>query len=110
MEDTKTMADLARAYLAANEKWYATRRIGGVAYDPEFDCISIDIEGGLSTYDIHFDRITKPDQFTEWMLHLNEKSWMTGQIYKDLLDCLEWVIREKSGQEAIQFYKVGLSS
>lgn len=114
MEETKhvkTMADLANQWEESQRRWFETRRVGGVAYDVENDVISIDVEGGLDTYDIAFDRIQTPRQFTEWMFHLNEKKWMTGQLYKDFLDCLTWVIREKTGQLfPIQFYKVVGSS
>ncbi|HEX8068867.1 MAG TPA: hypothetical protein VF546_02880 [Pyrinomonadaceae bacterium] len=104
------MADLQKEYEEAQSQWYATRRVGNVSYDLEHDTISIDIEGGLDTYDIAFDRIKTPQQFTEWMLHLSEKKWMTGQHYRDFLECLEWIIHEKTGQEAIEFYNVGGSS
>ena len=105
-----TLDDLQREFEEAERQWYATRRVGHVAYDPEYDAICIDTERGVGTYDIAFDRIQTPQQFTEWILHLNEKSWMTGQHFRDFLDCLEWVIHEKTGQRPIGFYKVGGSS
>lgn len=104
----KTMADLSRDAEEAHKQWLATRRVGSVTYDPEINLISIETEH--TTYDIMFDRISNARQFTEWMFHLNDKSWMTGQHFKDLLDCLEWVIREKTGEHPIGFYDVGGSS
>jgi hypothetical protein len=111
IEGIYTIEDLAREREEAERNWLATHRVGGVAYDPETDYISIDIEGGFDTYDIAFDRIQTANQFTDWVLHLNEKKWMTGQLYTDFFDCLRWVIWEKTGElEPIQFYKVGGSS
>ncbi len=111
LEGIKTMGDLAREFEEDERRWYETRRIGGVFFDPEHDAICIEIEGGLSTYDIAWNRIQNARQFTEWVLHLNGKKWMTGQLYKDFIDCLRWVIREKTGElSPINFYKVGGAS
>jgi hypothetical protein len=107
MKHIGTMADIAREYVEAQRQWLKTRRVGTVSYDPQYNALVIDVRNGLTTYDIPFDEIQTPQQLTDWIFQLHEKSWMTGQHFRDLFECLEWVIREKTGMRPIQFYKVG---
>jgi hypothetical protein len=100
----KSIGEVKKEMEEAEKQWNATRRVGDVQYDPKDDTIIIYIKGDLSTYDIAFSHISNARGFTEWMFHLNEKTWMTGQLYKDLFDCIDWVIYEKTGQRSIQFY------
>ena len=79
---------------------------GLVAFREQGRVFQITTRIGEDSYDIQADRILTHRQFTDWVWQLQEKGWMSGQHFADLLSCLSEFIYRQWGVWPQKFYEV----
>ena len=73
--------------------------IGSVSYESKKGLFKI-IMGGdyYGTYDMQISRISNIEGLLDFLLHIHQKEWITGQHLKDFLDCFFCVVHLKTGE------------
>ena len=86
-------------------EWQKTRRIGCAEYVPENNTILLHLNLPFrDAYEIDIDRCQNAKQFTDWVWQLHGKTWFTGEISKDFLDCLFYAIKERYHKSPQNFF------
>ena len=88
VENLKRIGQLVDEYMLGVEKWRTTHRIGVAEYLPEDDVIVIHCTE-YSDYEVPVEQCRSARGFTEWIFHLNQKRWFTGEVMKDFVNCLK---------------------
>lgn len=78
---------------ARRERFESERRVGSVGLDRETNAILFyaDAQASRYRYWIPFDELQEPEGQMRWIYQLRTKSWLTIEILRDFLDCLEYL-------------------
>jgi hypothetical protein len=79
---------------------------GFATYREAKRCFEIETGHRGHRYEIQLDRIMTHRQFTDWIWQLHFKGWLTGQHFKDFLDCLYMVVNRDWREDPQKFYEV----
>ena len=86
------LADVERQWA----KWSSTHRIGVAEYVPNDNTIRLYFRED-DYYEVDLERCKDSSQFADWLFHLNDKSWFTGAVMKDFIECFSRAIQERHG-------------
>jgi hypothetical protein len=89
-----TGAELVAKYDAEDKAWRRQKRsrIGNAVWNKKDRCIELFDDAGRFMYDIDLDRCKSAEAVLNWILHVHQKTWMTPQMMKDMLDMMLRVI------------------
>lgn len=78
--------------------------IGLVSYNSKKGVFEIIVGGDYrGTYDMEIWRISNKKGFVDFLLHIHQKEWITGQHLKDFLDCYFCVVHLKTSENLQQY-------